>query len=245
MFGLSYDGLLVVLATLHPHPALKAVSEQASPVDMFLNDDFHHNGAFRLSYGFEYAALLETSGAANTHFAFDLYDTYEWYLRLGALSNANALYFHNKMPTWNGFIEHPNYDAYWQRQSLIQYFVTPSVPDLNVDGWWDQEDMWGPQEIFSTYSRNDPQRLEYFVAGPWNHGSWVSGEHTRAVVSLLASRRKNARVGARNRLSNRQQSVAIVRRVAADEGRRARAPLSAARSRVIIQRAAGFGRGRV
>ena len=41
---------------LDPHPALKAVSPQASPADMFLGDDFHHNGAFRLSYGFEYAA---------------------------------------------------------------------------------------------------------------------------------------------------------------------------------------------
>ena len=27
---------------------------------MFLGDDFHHNGAFRLSYGFEYAAMMES-----------------------------------------------------------------------------------------------------------------------------------------------------------------------------------------
>ena len=46
---------------------------------MFLGDDFHHNGAFRLSYGFEYAAVLETS-KTNKHFAFDTHDTYEWYL---------------------------------------------------------------------------------------------------------------------------------------------------------------------
>src|SRR5678816_567701 len=26
---------------------------------MFLEDDFHHNGAFRLSYGFEYSYLVE------------------------------------------------------------------------------------------------------------------------------------------------------------------------------------------
>jgi predicted acyl esterase len=37
------------MATLAPHPALKAASPQASPTDMFLGDDFHHNGAFRLS----------------------------------------------------------------------------------------------------------------------------------------------------------------------------------------------------
>ena len=54
MLGISYPGWLTVMAMLDPHPALKAVSPQASPADMFLGDDFHHNGAFRLSYGFEY-----------------------------------------------------------------------------------------------------------------------------------------------------------------------------------------------
>ena len=48
------------IAMLDPHPALKAVSPQASPADMFIGDDFHHNGAFRLSYGFEYAVMMET-----------------------------------------------------------------------------------------------------------------------------------------------------------------------------------------
>src|ERR1022692_2802493 len=57
ILGISYGGWLTTMALLDPHPALKAVSEQASPADMFLGDDFHHNGAFRLSYGFEYAAL--------------------------------------------------------------------------------------------------------------------------------------------------------------------------------------------
>ena len=52
--GISYGGWLTEMALIEPHPALKAVSEQASPADMFLGDDFHHNGAFRLSYGFEY-----------------------------------------------------------------------------------------------------------------------------------------------------------------------------------------------
>src|SRR5581483_2927130 len=48
MWGISYPGWLVTQALLEPHPALKAASEQASPDDMFINDDFHHNGAFRL-----------------------------------------------------------------------------------------------------------------------------------------------------------------------------------------------------
>ena len=46
MVGVSYDGWLTTMALLEPHPALKAASEQASPADMFLGDDFHHNGRF-------------------------------------------------------------------------------------------------------------------------------------------------------------------------------------------------------
>ncbi|HEY1342800.1 MAG TPA: CocE/NonD family hydrolase, partial [Bryobacteraceae bacterium] len=42
--GISYGGWLTSMALLEPHPALKAASEQASPADMFLGDDFHHNG---------------------------------------------------------------------------------------------------------------------------------------------------------------------------------------------------------
>ncbi len=61
MLGVSYPGWLTAMAMLDPHPALAAVSPQASPADMWKGDDFHHNGAFRLSYGFEYAAMMETS----------------------------------------------------------------------------------------------------------------------------------------------------------------------------------------
>jgi predicted acyl esterase len=96
--GISYDGWTTVMTMLDPHPALKAVSEQASPVDMFIGDDFHHNGAFRLSYGFEYATMMETD-KDQARFDFDEYDTYTWYLRLGALSNADRKYLHGKIPS--------------------------------------------------------------------------------------------------------------------------------------------------
>jgi len=173
--GVSYAGWTTAMALLDPHPALKAASEQASPADMFLGDDFHHNGAFRLSYGFEYSALLETAKEANTNFKFDTYDTYEWYLKLGALSNANARYFHGQLPTWNDFVNHPNRDEFWQKQAFATYLTKTTVPNLNVAGWWDQEDFYGPQKVYALLEKNDGQHLNYFVAGPWNHGGWAHG----------------------------------------------------------------------
>ena len=53
MVGTSYPAWLAVMGALDPHPALKAIVPMASPADMWIGDDFHHNGAFRLSYGLE------------------------------------------------------------------------------------------------------------------------------------------------------------------------------------------------
>ena len=174
IWGISYPGWLVTQALLEPHPALKAASEQASPDDMFVNDDFHHNGAFRLSYGSEYSALLESSKEKNTNFAFDQYDTYSWYLKLGALANADRLYFHGNMPSWNNFVENPDHD-FWKRRAVTSHLKHTSVPTLNVAGWYDQEDFIGPTRIYATLEETDKDHLNYFVAGPWNHGGWMRG----------------------------------------------------------------------
>jgi hypothetical protein len=175
VLGISYGGWLTVMAMLDPHPALKAVSEQASPADMYLGDDFHHNGAFRLSYGFEYVARMETS-KINFSFDFDRYDTFEWYLNLGPLANANKSYFHDRLPTWNAFVDHPDYDRYWQKQAVTPYLQGATVPNLNVAGWWDQEDFYGPLKIYETLEKKDARHLNYLAAGPWNHGGWAGGD---------------------------------------------------------------------
>jgi putative CocE/NonD family hydrolase len=125
MLGVSYDGWLTAMAMLEPHPALRAVSPQAPPADMWLGDDFFHNGAFRLSCGFEYSTRMETS-REQAPFEFDRYDTYDWYLALGPLSNVNARHLHGRIPTWNDFVAHPAYDEFWKRQTLVPY-LTPSA----------------------------------------------------------------------------------------------------------------------
>ena len=171
MLGVSYPGWLTVMAMLDPHPALKAVSPQASPADMFIGDDFHHNGAFRLSYGFEYAEAMESSKEM-TPFQFDQPDSFDWYLKLGSLAHVNERYAHQKLPTWNDFAAHPDYDAFWKRQAVSPYLDRVGVPTLNVAGWWDQEDFYGPIKIYQTLEPHDTQHLNYLVVGPWNHGGW-------------------------------------------------------------------------
>ncbi|HKS06390.1 MAG TPA: CocE/NonD family hydrolase [Gemmatimonadaceae bacterium] len=171
MLGVSYDGWTTAMALTDPHPALRATSPQASPADMWLGDDFHHNGAFRLSYGFEYASMMETN-KERAVFQFDKYDTYEWYLNLGPLSTVNAKHLLGKIPTWNDYVAHPDYDEFWKAQTLIPFLTQATVPTLNVAGWWDQEDFYGPIAIYQQLEQFDRANKNFLVVGPWNHGGW-------------------------------------------------------------------------
>lgn len=172
MYGVSYDGLTTALTLLHPHPALKAISEQASPVDQWMNDDDHRYGALRESYDFEYAVMEQADKNKNTNFQFETYDSYQWYLDLGPLSNINAKYLHGSIPYWNSTIEHPDYDEFWKKEAWVNQLHASTVPNLNVAGFWDQEDPWGPWQIFRHAGEHDPDHTNFIVAGPWFHGQW-------------------------------------------------------------------------
>ncbi len=172
IFGVSYDGLTAAMTLLHPHPALKAISEQASPADQWMNDDDHRYGALRESYAFEYAVLEQADKNANTNFRFEIYDTYDWYLKLGPLSNINRNHLHESIPYWNSIVAHPDYDAFWKAEAWVTQVKGATVPNLNVAGFWDQEDPWGPWQIYRRSEQHDPDRVNHIVAGPWFHGQW-------------------------------------------------------------------------
>jgi len=172
IFGVSYLGYTALDAISDPHPALKASSPQASPTDMFLGDDFHHNGAFRLSYGLEYSYMVENEKESNSNFPFPQFDLYNWYLQLGSPKNVNDKYYHNRLPAWNDFVKHPDYDSYWQGQSMLSQIQYPQIPVMHVGGYYDQEDLNGPQIMYSHLEKKDSFNRNFIVLGPWNHGGW-------------------------------------------------------------------------
>ncbi len=176
IWGVSYVGLTAGMTLLKPHPALKAVSEQASPVDQWMNDDMHRYGALRESYALEYSVLEQADKNENTHFVFSTYDTYDWYLKLGPLSNINNDYLHGKLSFWNSLVEHPDYDSFWRGEAWVNQLHSTPVASLNVAGFWDQEDPWGPWQIFRNSSQSDPDRQDFIVAGPWYHGEWQASK---------------------------------------------------------------------
>jgi uncharacterized protein len=165
--GISYPGWLATVQALSRHPALKAVSPQAPMTDTWMGDDFFHNGAFRMSYGVEYTYGMEVDV-----FNVGVNDMYDWYRRLGVLSNVPR-FLNGSWPSWEGFVTHPNYDEYWKARAAQRYIGKSPVAVLTVGGWYDQEDIFGPPATYAAFEQHDSTaNLNRIVMGPWNHGGW-------------------------------------------------------------------------
>lgn len=172
VIGLSYDGWLAEVVLLDPHPAVKAVSPQAPMTDTWMGDDFFHQGAFRQQYGLSYSWGMEGQqlGLAFPNQGDDLY---AWYLRFGSVKAMTDSLGFMRIPTWRRFVEHPAYDAEWQGRAFQQLVKRNRVPTLNVGGWWDQEDILGPQATYRALERLDSADVNVLVLGPWYHTQWA------------------------------------------------------------------------
>src|SRR6185369_890843 len=106
IWGISYPGFYAAAGLVEAHPALKAVSPQAPIGDLFMGDDSYHNGAFMLAanMGFYRGFAPRTGGpSAGRDFKeadFGTPDGYDFYLRLGSLTNS-ARYFTPANKYWD------------------------------------------------------------------------------------------------------------------------------------------------
>ncbi|MCP4883847.1 MAG: CocE/NonD family hydrolase [Flavobacteriales bacterium] len=199
-WGISYPGFYSTYSTIDAHPALKAASPQACIGDFFF-DDFHHNGAYLLSY-FRATAVFGTPRDQPVDTAWyktpDLKteDQYQFFLDAGPLSNLNKYFEYESIDNpglkkenliddffWQELIDHPNYDSVWQRKGIIQHLknIKPSVATMIVGGWFDAEDLYGPLETYKTIEANNPDNYNTLVFGPWDHGGWARSKERTSV----------------------------------------------------------------
>jgi len=170
VFGVSYPGFLAMAAGIDPHPAVKAISPQAPMIDVWMGDDFFHNGAFRQTYGYDYILGMESS-KENAFSKLDE-DAYDYFLHSGSFEAAAKKGGVDKLPTGVAFLQHPSYDEFWRARGVQWRLNEPAVPTLMVGGFWDQEDMFGPQEAYAKLEPHDAHHENFLVIGPWNHGQW-------------------------------------------------------------------------
>lgn len=178
IWGISAAGYTAAKAMIEAHPALAAASPQAAPGEQFIGDDYHHYGAFRLMYAFSWTSSNARIRSGPTEerpprFDYGTPDGYQFFLDLGPISNVNKLYFKGQVPTWTEFVDHPNYDKYWQGKNVMKDMKNIRFPVLNVIGWFDAEDYYGPWGIYRAIETMNPQNQNHVVVGPWSHGGWA------------------------------------------------------------------------
>ncbi len=179
VLGISYPGFLTVMAGIDPNPAVKAISPQAPMIDVWRGDDFFHNGAFRQSYGYDYVMDMERS----KRFTSDSYgknkdgqpvDGYDYFLKRGSFLQDVKHSGAGVLPTWKLFLSHPAYDSVWRSRGVEYHLNKVTVSTLIVGGYYDQEDMWGPQEVYTKLEPHNTRQDVFLVLGPWRHGYWTS-----------------------------------------------------------------------
>ncbi len=199
-WGISYPGHYATTSTVEAHPALKASSPQACIGDFYF-DDFHHNGAFLLSY-FRAISLFGTYKDSPTDTAWyslpslGTQDQYQFFLDAGPLKNLNKYFQYEKLDNanpksedkvddffWKEITEHPNYDEVWQSKGIIQHLdkVPSTVATMVVGGWFDAEDLYGPLETYKGIEKHNPDNYNIMVFGPWDHGRWARRSKRNAV----------------------------------------------------------------
>ncbi len=186
VMGISYPGFLAMMAGIDANSAVKAISPQAPMTDIWLGDDFFHNGAFRESYGFDYVQQLEAQKTdARVSSKEDQYDFFLEHVNFAGAAESAGM---SKLPTAEKFLTQPTYTKFWQAMAVEPHLRKPEVPTLEVGGYWDQEDMWGTQAEYAALRAHDmfgvaeakasnakAEHKVFMVLGPWNHGGWAGG----------------------------------------------------------------------
>ncbi|MGH3056522.1 MAG: CocE/NonD family hydrolase, partial [Gaiellaceae bacterium] len=185
VLGVSYPGFLAMSAGIDAHPAVKAISPQAPMTNVWMGDDFFHNGAFRETYGFDYVQGLERQ-KTNVQVE-SKEDTYDFFLRNVNFAGAAQAAQMSNLPTAKMFLTQPSYTKFWQDMAVESRLTKVEVPALEVGGWWDQEDMWGTQAEYAALEPHDSAHEVFMVLGPWNHGGWGATTRHLGVLDFGAA----------------------------------------------------------
>ncbi len=178
IYGISYPGFYTSASIIDSHPAIKAASPQAPVTDLYMNDDAYHNGAFMLMANFEFYTFFKQEKVPllppkkENEFDFGTQDGYQYFLKLGPLSNTFNLIPDAQNPLWRDQVIHTTYDDYWKSRNIAAHLHNIHCAVLNVGGWFDAEDLEGPMKTFRTINQNDPETVNILVEGPWSHYVW-------------------------------------------------------------------------
>jgi uncharacterized protein len=169
--GSSYVGFTALVATINPHPALKASVPQSPMIDGWMGDDWFHNGAFRQP-NFDYITSMTTDKGDNDEVPYGTGDDYLKFLSAGSAGDFAKKWGLMDFPFVRKWLENPAYNDFWSKQAVDKWLIDKplKVPTMLVVGQWDQEDSYGAPKAYQVLEAKDKKNnMVSLVIGPWRH----------------------------------------------------------------------------
>ncbi len=180
MYGFSYGGLTQLMAASLGPPHLTCICPAFCTPQLY-EGWAYNGGAFALSFNLTWAMYLATDTARRKGLSGyeatlwkSIQSMHDWWQWL-PMESFPLLRAHDLAPYFFEWIDHPSYDAYWQRWNIERVYSRITVPALHIGGWYDifrDGDLTlygGMKDRAGSKKARENQKL---VMGPWYHNPW-------------------------------------------------------------------------
>ena len=175
MYGGSYNGFTQWAAAKYRNPALKTIVPYVAAIPG-LGLPMENNVFINANYGWAFYVTGNRYLDNKTY-----YDPQRWralnnnwyesgraYRRIDSIDGTPN-------PWLQRWLQHPDYDAYWQDQVPYQKdFAGINIPVLTVEGYYDDGQISGLHYL-TEHLKYNPQATHYLVIGPYDHFGTQSG----------------------------------------------------------------------
>ncbi len=169
MYGGSYNSFAQWAAAKHRPRALRALMlsvANAPGIDTPMEGNVFESWVYPWPHYVTAGRWLDASSEGDPQKLVDL--ERRWYVS-GQPYRAMSRLSGTPNPIWDGWLDHPSYDAFWQ--SLVPFgreFAAIDIPVLFTDGYLSGQNVGG-YYYYAQYRANNPAAPAYLVLGPYDH----------------------------------------------------------------------------
>ncbi|QGQ98342.1 CocE/NonD family hydrolase [Paenibacillus psychroresistens] len=178
MYGFSYQGVTQWAAASEQPPHLLAIAPGMCSADLY-HGMFYPHGRFALKEHLPWAFQLARDTARRVKDADaeeiggrvrrGIPDDLLYHLPLNAKHPLITEYF----PAYYDWIEHSEYDDYWEKLNWLPKLLEKPIPALHIGGWYDVF-MMGTLQTYEAMSQinSEANKPQHLIVGPWEHIPW-------------------------------------------------------------------------
>ncbi|MCU0632975.1 MAG: CocE/NonD family hydrolase [Methanolinea sp.] len=181
MYGFSYGGLAQLMAASLGPSHLSCICPGFCTPQLY-EGWAYNGGAFALAFNLTWAMYLATDTARRKGLSGyeatlwkSIQSMHDWWQWL-PMESFPLLRAHELAPYFFEWIDHPSYDAYWQRWSIERLYSRITVPALHIGGWYDifrDGDLLLFEGLTNQAGSKKARSNQRLMMGPWNHSPWT------------------------------------------------------------------------